>query len=315
MHIMTNITKFILCFAFTTLAFGQVSVKKEGSELMLNGSDCSMLMKQANAINIWRTADAKTKPLSSDVCKCATPGECKVNITKVIPKIVLEKESSVLVKNGPNSWNSSLVTAGILPHHRYTQKSEMSFWMNSPLCKERAADEAAAPGDIIAIRNFNGEEVHGFVNLTKELSYSKNGFRKGTKYQLANPAEIYETYGVSAGCEKVFRKPADTNACPFYANVFKCDSMDEYLAKNPMHDKDLKETWKTLDAMDCQLSKMTFNDTFTQDQAIIIKTSVESISILAESQINSTKVSPEDKFMWKAIKFKAISLTEQVGML
>lgn len=311
---MTIITKFILCFAFTTLAFGQdISVRKEGSELSLNGSDCSVLMRQANAINVWRETNAK--PLAGDVCKCAVPGDCKINITKIIPKTVLEKESSVLVKNGPNSWNSSLVTAGILPHHRYTQKSEMNFWMNSPLCKERKAGEAAAPGDIIAIRDFNGDEKHGFVYLTNELSYSKAGFRKGTKYQLANPSEVYETFGVAKECEKVQGKPANTEACPFYANVFKCDSIDEYLKKNPMHDKDLKETWKSLDALDCQLSGMTFKDTFTKDQATLIATTVESIGILADAQIQSNKVSEEDKFMWKAIKFKAISLTEQAGML
>ena len=311
---MINITKFFLCLAFTSLAFGQsVSVKKEGNEMFLNGSDCSFVMRQANAINSWKTTDAK--PLSNDICKCTVPGDCKVNITTVIPKIVLEKENSVLVKNGPNSWNSSLVTAGVLPHHRYTQKSEMSFWMNSPLCKERGANEPSEPGDIIAIRNFNGEEVHGFVHLTNELSYSKNGFRKGTKYQLANPGEIYETYGVAKSCEKVYKKPSNTEACPFYANVFKCDSMDEYLKKNPMHDKDLRETWKSLDAMDCQLSGMTFKDTFTADQATTLQVSVAAIQELAETQISSSKVSADDKFLWKAIKFKAISLVEQIGML
>lgn len=314
MLIMTNITKYILCFSFTTLAFGQeVSVKKDGQEMLLNGRECSFLMTQANAINKWREASAK--PLANDLCKCVVPGECKVNITKIIPKIVFEKESSVLVKNGPNSWNSSLVSAGVLPHHRYTQKNEMSFWMNSPLCKERSAGEPSAPGDIIAIRNFNGEEVHGFVHLTNELSYSKNGFRKGTKYQMANPTEIFETYGVSKSCEKVYKKPVNTDACPFYANVFKCDSMDEYLKKNPMHDKDLREAWKHLDALDCQLSGMTFKDTFTVDQATTLRIAVESVQILADTQIESNKVSAEDKFLWKAIKFKAISLTEQVGML
>lgn len=309
---MINITKFFLFFSFTTLAFGQtVSVKKEGNEMFLSGSDCTLLMKQANAINTWKSSVAK--PLTNDVCKCA--GECKVNITSVIPKIVLEKENSVLVKNGPNSWNSSLVTTGILPHHRYTQKNEMSFWMSSPLCKERAAGEASAPGDIIAIRNYNGDEIHGFVNLTPELAYSKNGFRKGTKYQIANPTEIYETYGVSKSCQKVFKKPGNTDECPFYGNVFKCDSIEDYLKKNPMHDKDLKDAWKDLDKLDCQLSIMAAKDTFTADQGELIRISIQSIQMLAETQIESTKVSAEDKFMWKAIKFKTISLIEQVGML
>lgn len=309
---MTNITKFFLIFSLTTSAFGQdFSVKKEGSEMFLSGGDCTVLLKQANAINTWR--EAKAKPLTKSVCKCS--GDCKINITTIIPKMVLEKENSALVKNGPNSWNSSLVTAGVLPHLRYTQKNEMSFWMSSPLCKERGADEAPAPGDIIAIRNFNGDEVHGFVNLTEELSYSKNGFRKGTKYQLAKPAEIYETFGVAKACEKVYKKPANTDECPFYANVFKCDSMDEYLKKNPTKNSSLKETWKSLDAMDCELSKMTFRDTFTADQASTLKTSVEVIQGLAESQISDSKVSDEDKFLWKAIKFKAMSLVEQVNML
>lgn len=307
-----NITKYLLVFSFISLAYAdEVVVKREGSEIIMTGGDCVQLMKQANAINVWRSSEAR--PLSKDICKCVGP--CSINITALVPETVLEKEDTKIIKNGPNSWNSSLVEAGILSHHRYTQNAEMSFWMDSPLCKERAANEASKPGDIIAVRNFAGEEIHGFIHLSDELSYSKTGFRKGTKYALTSPETVYSTFGVSKDCQKVYKNKTDVKTCPIYANVFRCDSMDEYLKKNPMHDKDLRETWKSLDELDCQLSKFTFKDTFTADQANTILMSVMALQELAQTQIDSPKTTKEDKFLWKAIKFKTISLVEQVGML
>lgn len=309
---MINMTKFFVIFSLVSSAFAQdYAVVKEGAEVFLTGPTCGQLLEQANAINKWRKADAA--PVPDSLCTCS--GKCKVDLTSVMPKAALDKQNVELVKNGPNSWNSSLVSAGILSNHRYTQKSEMSFWMSSPLCRERAANEASQPGDIIAIRNSKGEEIHGFTHLTKDLSYTKNGFRAGTTYQLSPPDEIYKKYAVGPGCQKINKSPSAGQNCPFYANVFRCDSMDEYLEKNPMHSKDLRENWKELDKLDCALSGMMFKDTFTADQSIILETAISSVLALAEEQIASTKVSAEDKFLWKAIKFKAISLVEQVGML
>lgn len=308
---MINMTKFFVVFSLVSSAYAQTyQVVKQGAEVFLTGPTCGQLLEQANAINKWRKSDAKAVPES--LCTCS--GSCKVDLTSVMPKSALEKQNVELVKNGPNSWNSTLVSAGILPNHRYTQKSEMSFWMGSPLCKERRGDEVTQPGDIIAIRNSRGEEIHGFTHLTEELSYTKNGFRAGTTYQLSPPDEIYKKYAVAPHCKKISKSPSAAQNCPFYANIFRCDSMEEYLEKNPMHDKELRENWKELDKLDCQLSGMTFKDTFSSDQTAILNAAIQSVMYMAEDQIASTKVSPEDKFLWKAIKFKAISLIEQVGM-
>lgn len=309
-----NITKFLLVLSFISLAHADgVSVKKEGGEIFIFGTTCADLMVEANAINTWRSPESR--PLSKDICKCIENAQCKVNITAIVPASVLEKEDTQITKNGPNSFNASLVEAGVLSYHRYTQNSEMSFWMDSPLCKERAVDEPAKPGDIVAIRTLAGEEVQSFIHLSDKLSYSKNGFRKGTKYSLTNPDSIYTNYGVAKTCQKIAKKGVDPKACPIYANVYRCDSMDDYLKKNPMHDKDLRETWKSLDAYDCQLSKFTFKDTFTADQVNTISLSIQALADMAQTQIDSSKTSKEDKFLWKAIKFKTISLIEQIGML
>jgi hypothetical protein len=83
----------------------------------------------------------------------------------------------------------------------------MNFWMTSPLCQERKPDESPAPGDIIAIRDDTGGEVHGFIYLTGDLAYSKNGYAQGTRYELQSPKKVFDVYDVPVDCQRFYQKP------------------------------------------------------------------------------------------------------------
>ncbi|MBA2405811.1 MAG: hypothetical protein H0V66_13630 [Bdellovibrionales bacterium] len=305
--------KMLLFFIFISQALAQsVTVKKVGSNIYLHGRDCNFLMKQADAINQWKNPQAL--PLSSENCICSP--NCAIDVTKIVPKQVQEKQEVCAAHDGPNCWNSTLVTSGILSHFRYSEGAEMKFWMESPLCKERAATEPLQPGDIIAIRNAKGEEVHGFIHLTNELSFSKNGFAKESKYALQTPEYVFSGYGVPKLCRRFYKKPGNTSPeCPNYANYFKCESMEDYLKKHPITNNEQLLTWQTLDSVECEVSELAFTKVLSEEQLALFKMSITAIASLALQKLALTTLTNDEKFIWKGISVKSWSLMEQIRLL
>jgi hypothetical protein len=91
--------------------------------------------------------------------------------------------------------------------------------MNSPLCRKLAAGESPEPGDVGAIRSAAGSEVHGFVYLTPEVCFSKNGFSKEMPYGLSSLNGVIEGY----------RKYATTPAGPAKTEYYRCVSFNDYV--------------------------------------------------------------------------------------
>lgn len=282
-----------------------VKLSQDPNKVILEGKSCAELEIEIAAIKTWSIRIGE-KPGDSS-CQCSNK-VCKIDITNIVPYLVKEKQGSCPAFDGPNCWNGALVATKMLPNLRYTSDTEMAFWMSSPLCKERAANEKALPGDIIAIREKNGDEVHGFIHLTENLSFSKNGYRKGAPYSLQSPENVYTVYRVKKECQGVNGKPA--KGCSLWSNIFACESITEYLKKHPIQDKVALSTWEALETEDCSVSTQAFEPVMNKDVMMLAKASLAVVISLAEKNIVEAKTE-EDRFIWRAIEVKAKANLDQ----
>lgn len=281
-----------------------VTATKEGKSIIITGKSCDLLKAEAKAIARWGGKNS-----SGPSCSCSP--KCKIDVTTLVPDFARESQGVCPIQSGPNCWNSTLVSAKITGTLRYSKEEEMTFWMTSPLCKEKSVHEPLAPGDIVAIRS-KGEEVHSFINLSDNLSFSKNGSSKKNCFSLQSPDFVYRVYEVPDNCRRVRGK---NNSCPYYANIFTCEPLESYLRKNPIKHVETRDTWKELNEIECQFAVLLKDEKGVKNLMTILnltKASLKAIEKLAEQNINSSKFSKEDKFIWKGIYVKARSLIHQI---
>lgn len=246
----------------------------------------------------------------SSKCTCSE-GECYQKVTAQLPEFAKNKQFKKSAKDGPNCWNATLVAAKIVPQVRYTSQEEMNFWMSSPLCREKRLNEPLTPGDIIAIRDGSIGESHGFIHISENLSFSKNGYDRTMAYSLQDPQFVFDLYDVSPECQ---RKVGEPSGCRSWANYYTCESMDDYLKKNPIRDDDLKEVYKSINDIECKLSDLAFGgvkETFTQFQL----SSLAIIKFMAKDRLAKKNFRPEEKVIWEGIYFKSDALMQQLSIL
>lgn len=202
-----------------------IKVYSEDNLIYLSALSCEDIENEVKIITSWNKQ--KLQEENTQNCECKN-GNCILNITQRLPEVVKLYEGKRPDVNGPNCWNSTLVTAGILPHIRYSTPEEMEFWMKSPLCTEKKMSEEMEPGDVVAIRGEDSSEYHGFIYISDKISWSKNGFNRVKKYDLQDPLDVFETYGVEKECQ---RSIGNNKKCDKYANIYKCQPWDEYWEK------------------------------------------------------------------------------------
>jgi hypothetical protein len=209
----------------------------EDAALVLSGADCAVLERQASALAQWRAGlhEAAGAP---ETCGCAGDA-CSLKVSEAAPDFVNRFHGVKAGRWGPNCWNTALVAAKILAAPSFTSPEEMTFWMKSPLCRALGGGELPRPGDIIAIRSQAGEEVHGFVYLTPELSFSKNYLTAMAPYALQGPEEVYQEFPVAPEC----RLPGNAApGCAFRSDYFRCTPLADYLPAANAPDADYART-------------------------------------------------------------------------
>lgn len=249
---------------------------------------------------------------------------CSTHITPFIPKIILPLHDSMTAYSGPNCWNTSLFTNQIVPFRRFTSEEEMTYWMNSPVCRELQAYESEKPGDIIAIRQNSSDgpiEMHGFVFLTNDFSFSKSSFSAAFPYEFTSSEQVYQTFALGEyeeykpdkKCRKVEGKP-DANQCPVYANVFRCFSYQQYLDSSHFVSKNeyKKMDFKFL-AFEKELSdEVILERPFTKKKGLAFTLKLASL----EKEYNRYILSHSpDSVLWDSFKFRIISFRTQIDLL
>lgn len=282
----------------------KVQLSKDTQKIVLVGKDCSLLQQEAAAIQAWSKRLGESPQVA--LCKCRF-GKCSIDVTQTLPAILQKNQSLTSKFDGPNCWNASLVGSKIIPNLRHSLDEEMTFWMNSPLCKMRKDGEATQPGDIIAIRfaeeTWYGEErrieeTHGFIYLTENLSFSKNTLKAKDPYTLQSTENVYAIYPVKPECRNIGIQ--DKKGCNNWSNAYACESVENYLKKHPIKDQDAKETWDNLKVMDCNVSQMVMTSGLQKEIYTLTETSLEALKSLSEERLKAAKTE-EDKFIWQGI--------------
>lgn len=315
MTFLKNLT-FVLVLIFSQVLWadddygfnGKIQVIQKGSEIFIQGNDCQLLKVEANALMNWtQKVKEKTKV---EKCSCSG-GVCLQKVTAQLPAFAQDKQFKRAKENGPNCWNATLVASKIVPQVRYTSDEEMNFWMSSPLCREKKINEPLSPGDVIAIRDHDNGEVHGFTHLSDNLSFSKNGFNRDMAYSLQDPNFVFDLYEVPQECRRKVGWPEE---CNVWANYYSCQSMDEYFKKHPIKNKQLEQTLKDINAIECDISEIAFGGSMkviTDLQEVVIAT----IMNLAENTLEHKTYGPDEEVVWAGIYFKCKSMRDQLMLL
>jgi len=225
---------------------------------------------------------------------------------------------------GPNCWNTSLFISEIAQYRRAVAEEEMTYWMNSPLCKELAVNEEARAGDIITIRSNNGEsvlEMHGFTYLTKESSFSKSGFDIQFPYEFVTSEYVYQLfalgdygdYKANPDCRRVKGIP-DLTKCPVYANVFRCTSYKNFLNSARFLSKiDYKKIDDKFLAFEKKISEATVGSrNYNPEKAAALN---QEFVIIQTEYVNYIKNHKIDSVLWESFNVRLTSFHVQLDLL
>lgn len=283
-----------------------VRVVKKGDDIFLQGENCNVLDKEANALLEWTKKVKDSSNTKQASCSCEN-SICTKRVTAVLPKIVNSTQFVRPQTSGPNCWNASLVASKIIPQLRYSSEQEMDFWLKSPLCKEKKSKDKLMPGDIIAIVHKTDGQYHGFINISDNLSFSKNGFDKDNPYTLQDPKNVFKIYEVKPECERT----DNPGSCVTYAKYYSCMSMDDYRKSRKTSDQNLKDTIQAINSLECSLTSEVFSGGSSEKMDTFIATNIEVLNELISEVFLDKKYKPEDAVLWEGLYYQIGAITQQ----
>jgi hypothetical protein len=274
--------------------------------LALTGADCAALEKQGAALAEWK-ARLREAPAAREACRCGPQG-CTLRVDA--PSFVRRVHDTRARRWGPNCWNTALVSAGILSAPGFASPEEMSFWMASPLCRPLHAAEAPRPGDIAAIRDEKGAEVHGFVYVSDELAFSKNYLTAASPYALQSPADVFGEYPVPALC----RTSGGSAGCPAYIDLFRCSTREEYVRGSGLAlEEDYLRAEKTVAEQEKAVAELVFGwqsgPEFRGRADGLLRSSAQTLTSLRE------RTRGRSGLLWNALGLRIDSLLHQLTLI
>lgn len=138
------------------------------NELILKGKNCQELIQQHEAICAWKKniEPAFVKPALAKTCKVVN-GLKTQTVSACLPTFVKANHHKKLVRSGGNCWGTAMSFKQLSNKPRFLWPEEMTYWMNSPVCRKLDVGEEKQPGDII---NVYGPE-YIFEKAEKDKGY------------------------------------------------------------------------------------------------------------------------------------------------
>lgn len=290
-------------------------------EFFISDSNCDQVKKHLSVLAMWTKKINKASTCDLTSIKTTTAkGKCEANVSSCLPEHVLKYQGVNPANSGPNCWNLSLVMKNILPGLRYSTPDEMAYYMRPPICRALKDNEKREVGDVGAIRGvFEGmkEESHGFIYLSDELSYSKNGFNKMSPYEVQSTDKVLSIYGVPND-PKCRKNELDTHsACGSAVSYFRCQSFDDFLAKAPdIKPETLKAVKNVMHFEQC-LQKATIDGAIlSKEAASSIENSVLSlIKFLNENKKKSKNRNEQENFILGSLYLRLSAIGEQLDII
>lgn len=303
---------------FSSKVFAVYAFKNSNGEIILKGANCQELLNEAQQIFNWAF---KLKDVFQD-----TPLTCnythflgikwgfEINISKITPILVKKYLNYRPTNDGPNCWNSTLVMNKISPFLRYTSPEEFSFWLKSPLCREKNSKEEMVAGDVIAIREYTGnfvDEYHGLTYISPHLSFTKNGLTHFNSYSLVPTDDVFKSYGVKEGC----RLPPHQKGCQKAASVFSCQSFEQYIS-GPLS-KDLTEALEEIDKTECAIEQLSMFGDKKNNKSLYnyVDMNVDILEWIISDLENKKGLNEKEIFLIRALRFKINAIKSQMRLL
>lgn len=317
-----NVFKFLTILIFLAEAHG-LEVQKVKNKFFLSDSTCERPIETVGHLEKWGQSTLKSMK-ACDLKKLQTfedekTGDCKVDISNCLPDHVLKFQGISPENSGPNCWNLALVMKGILPNLRYTPPEEMAYYMRPPLCRQISNHEKKIPGDVGAIRLSQPEgvqEYHGFIYISDDLAYSKNGFSKMSPYSLQPLENVLKIYNVSKEKE-CRRNEIDTQSnCKVATSYFRCISMEEYLASHSDIPKEISMALKQMHVFERCLERQTFtNQILAKEATQGLTASLEVLTFYVKKELeNKEKIQEaENQFLLGRILLELDGIISQLS--
>jgi hypothetical protein len=122
-------------------------VRDPSGKLILSAPTCAETETALGALRSWTT---RLGERTGDAPRPNPSGQrCSADATASVPALVRELQGRETKANGPNCWNTTLLTLGMVESIRFSIDREMTFWMDSPYCRELDDGETPLPGDAI----------------------------------------------------------------------------------------------------------------------------------------------------------------------
>jgi len=307
--------------------------RNEQKQLILKAESCDIVKEQIKALSGWtvRIGENLISPANAMPILNPKPDsnglilKCFANITGIVPQVVRMYHGTNPSYDGPNCWNSSLVVSHLLPAIRYSTSEEMSLWMDSPFCQALKDDQALIAGDVVAVREAESEttteEIHGFIYLTNQLSFSKNGYAQTSPFALQALENVFQVYGVDQ--KPICRRTSKIeNQCYRYANYYRCHPIDKELKAYESNNSEFKNTEATLNKWETVVSQVAITGvqgSFQRDQALVEIQAVEPtidrwvVKLTPAALLSGT--ARKALFLWKTLSLRASSTIEQLSLI
>lgn len=246
----------------------QLVFSRSGDRLLLEHKTCKDALDEVEGLRKWKTRIDGRAPQFKGSC---TPNLSRdgffIDVTDIVPAFLPRVQGKKLKAYGPNCFNAALQGAGMVTGTTLTNTDDFDFFISSPLCRVLKAKEPLEPGDVGVVRNGGGELMHAFVQVTPDLAYTKNGKTQDMPFELTKSSFVKSMYLFLPGCDHKDSKPGH---CFHWAQYYRCQTLDEYVASIPAPDKKSaaaeKEILQQLKQADC-LAQDTV-ETMPSDQAI-----------------------------------------------
>ncbi len=319
----------ISLFIILTLPTQAFEIIKRKNKLILQSSSRQEMTRITLSLKEWMDNLGENKRCNSSIVSKISRdvdayGEDKTNffsldISDCVPKHVLKYQGSKPEIAGPNCWNLALVMKNILPALRYSSAEEMSFYTRPPLCRQLSPNEARKAGDLGAIRSIFKDQVgetHGFIYISEDTVYSKNGSDENAgPYELQSFNDMLKLYEVPKEAE--CRENAVDLKCSSALSFFRCISMEQYLKENPFHLLELNLALSNISHFEECLQTQIFNHRpLSELSQSLISNTANALTIFLKSELakaSSTDLQkPENAFLLGSLQLRLQAISEQL---
>ncbi len=315
----------LLALTLTNNLYGLELERNSNNQLILTANKCSTLKDELDAFSeLYNWSNQNVCALPDVVNK--GNGSCSANITNCLPEHIINHHGKKSKIEGPNCYNLALVMNNFISANRYSGYNEIDYFINdSGYCRNIDPEEERKAGDIGVI----GKRIqhksspprfvieHTYINISKNLVYSKNGKDKNSSYEVQSKENVLDLY-------KLKDKSCHTNvfdsSCQYTSSYFRCTPyVGAYNNESEVSRKLLKFN-ELVDKLESELESQIYNLKliYNKRSALTFKETAMQVNEFSEKELKGVKVDQlagSDAYLAQTLIVRLDSIYDQVGYL